>query len=465
MLMTLFACGGGGGGGSSNRAPVANAGAAQTVASGATVMLNGSASSDPDGSISALPVVPDQRHRGVHFQCRQRAGQLRGAGRYVGNTLTFSLVVTDNQGQSSTAASVTITVSPPAGDACGHRALFTARQSSFTTAVKLNYASPVFMPARGVVVRVLDANTQAVLASGVTLDDGSYSLNVPGNTSVTVQVEARLLRDTALPLPRWNIRVQNGTGSTLTPYRYTGAVINSTGGSGNVDIPLGINSSGAATGTRASGPFAILDTIYTALQAAITAMPTANFPALYVDWGAQTEGSILHDQFGGAYRVAGGPDRRHRRIRPAGHRARVRPLPAVLVSRDPTAWAATMAWGTCWTCAWPSTKGSPPAFAAIALNDQVYYDTFVLPDGSLVGGRLLRRDESRHDTRRADQRGQGCWCNEASVWSLVWDLYDANIDANDGVQLRLSLPIWQAMIGSTQHHVRLCEHLHVTSRR
>jgi hypothetical protein len=48
---------------------------------------------------------------------------------------------------------------------------------------------------------------------------------------------------------------------------------------------LGINAAGAATGTRASAPFAILDTVYQGIQTVIGVASTTNFPALIVSWG------------------------------------------------------------------------------------------------------------------------------------------------------------------------------------
>jgi len=442
-LLTLVACGGGGGGGSSNRAPVANAGMAQTVASGATVNLNSTGSSDPDGSIAA-------------YQWTQTSGpavSISNAGAALtsfvaptvtaATTLTFSLVVTDNQGLNSAASSVTITVSPPAVTLAG--VVRYARAPFDLPTVRLDYANASFLPARGVVVRVLNASTQAVLASGVTLDDGSYSLNVPGNTSVTVQVEARLLRDSSLPLPRWNVRVQDGTGSTLTPYRYTGSAINSTNGNGDVNIPLGISATGAATGTRASGPFAILDTIYTALQAAITAMPAANFPTLYVDWGAQTEGSFFTP--GSGLHIALRADLTEDTdefdqpviAHEFGHY-----LQYSFARSDSL--GGNHGLGDKLDLRVAFNEGFATGFAAIALNDQVYYDTFVRSDGTLDGGGYFIETNPATNPP-GDARGVGCWCNEATVWSLVWDLYDGNVDANDGVALPFSA-IWQAMIGS-----------------
>src|SRR5687767_395096 len=53
-LLALTACGGGGSDPPANISPSANAGSAQTVVAGATVTLNGSSSSDPDGTIAAF---------------------------------------------------------------------------------------------------------------------------------------------------------------------------------------------------------------------------------------------------------------------------------------------------------------------------------------------------------------------------------------------------------------------------
>jgi hypothetical protein len=94
-----------------NQAPTANAGADQAVASNVTVTLDGSHSSDPDGTISTY----------TWSQTSGTAVTLTGNGTahptftspasLTGATLIFSLTVTDNQGASSASPdTVTITV-------------------------------------------------------------------------------------------------------------------------------------------------------------------------------------------------------------------------------------------------------------------------------------------------------------------------------------------------------------------
>lgn len=96
---------------SANRAPVANAGAAQTVSVGSTVTLDGSGSSDPDG----LPLMYQWRFTAIpNGSTSTLAGATTSAPTFVADlqgTYTVELVVSDGL-LTSTAATVTITVGP-----------------------------------------------------------------------------------------------------------------------------------------------------------------------------------------------------------------------------------------------------------------------------------------------------------------------------------------------------------------
>jgi iron transport multicopper oxidase len=101
-----------GGGGTTNLPPTANAGAAATVTAGATVMLDGSGSSDPNGdpitylwSQTGGPAVTLSSTTAV--QPTFTAPSVTST-----TTLTFSLVVSDGSLQSPP-SSVTVTVNPP----------------------------------------------------------------------------------------------------------------------------------------------------------------------------------------------------------------------------------------------------------------------------------------------------------------------------------------------------------------
>ena len=94
-----------------NAPPTANAGPAQTVTSGTTVTLNGSASSDPDGTIASYAWSQAGGSPTVTLTGPATAQPTFLAPTVTSaTTLNFSLVVTDNQGATSAASTVAITV-------------------------------------------------------------------------------------------------------------------------------------------------------------------------------------------------------------------------------------------------------------------------------------------------------------------------------------------------------------------
>jgi hypothetical protein len=307
------------------------------------------------------------------------------------------------------------------------------------------YATPIQQPARGVIVRALNASTLAVLATGSTNDLGNYSLSVAANTSITIEVVARLLRDASQPLPRWDVRVQDGTSGT-NPYTFTDpASFNSSAGTAhNVAIPTGISAAGVATGTRASAPFAILDTVYQGIQTIVGVAPTSNFPALIVDWGSQATGTFFFS--GNPQYIALMSDLatdtdefdQHVIAHEFGHyienhfsRAdNIGGPHGVGDKLDPR-----VAFG----------EGFGYAFAAIVLNDPVARDS-ANDNGDLWSG-VFNVETNPSTTPVGGNDNYGCWCSESSVWSILWDLSDSAADANDGVALGFQ-PIWDVLTGA-----------------
>lgn len=305
----------------------------------------------------------------------------------------------------------------------------------------LNYAGTIMQPARGVTVRALQASNQAVLATGTTSATGAYSLSVPANTSITIQVMASMQRDATQPLPRWNVRVQNGAG-TLGAYAYTGPAFNSSAGSHNIQIPTGISASGTTTGVRASGPFAILDTIYTAMQFIIAVEPQASFPALVVDWGSQNEGTFF--SAAPPQRIALMADLtedtdefdQHVVAHEFGHYMEFNFSRADNIGGSHglgDRLDKRVAFG----------EGFGYAFAAMVLGDPIARDSFFF-NGSQVAFRF-----NVETNPPAGGGGAGCWCSESSVWSILWDLFDADSDTNDNVTLGFE-PIWSVLKGAQQ---------------
>ncbi len=106
----------GGPGGTSNRAPVANAGADQSVTAGSSVQLNGAGSSDPDGD--AITFAWTQAAGPAVSLSSSTVANPTFTAPAAGTSVTFTLVVRDGS-LSSSPDSVTITVpaAPPANRA------------------------------------------------------------------------------------------------------------------------------------------------------------------------------------------------------------------------------------------------------------------------------------------------------------------------------------------------------------
>jgi hypothetical protein len=436
--LVLAACGGGGDSAQqpANVAPTARAEAIPSVSAGAAVTLKGTASSDSDGSIASYTWTQVSGMAVSLSNTTSAEPGFTAPAVSVVSTLTFSLVVADNRGAVSAASTVTITVMPVATNVSVTGMVRFARVShSATFPNGLNYASPTMRPARGVIVRALDPGTQALLASTTTDASGNYSLTFASNINVILQVVAQMQRGSSQPLPRWDVRVQNGTAGNA-PYTHTTASFNSSSGVQNIDIPIGINSAGAATDVRASGPFAILDTVYTAIQKVLTAAPTANFPELVIDWGVQAEGTHFtitngvqniallsdlsedtdeFDQHTVAHEFGHYIEHNFSRADSIGGR---HALGEKLDMR--------VAFG----------EGFGYAFAAIVLDDPVVRDSFVNA-GTQVSSTF---------NVETNPGASGCWCSESSVFSILWDLYDTVPDGSDSISVPFAA-IWEVLIG------------------
>lgn len=302
----------------------------------------------------------------------------------------------------------------------------------------LDYANPQPQPARGVQVRALNASTQAVLASGSTNENGVYSLQVQGGTSIVVQVVAQMLRDTSQPVPRWDIRVQDGRGGSAQPYTYNTPAFDSSSGQRNINIPSGIGANGMATGTRASGPFAVLDTLYKSVQAVLTVEPQAVLAPLLVDWGSQDGGSYFAAQGNTQWialnwNLAEDTEEfdEHVIAHEFGHYLEYN------FSRSDSL-GGEHALGDRLDLRVAFSEGFGYAFAAYALDDPVIRDSY-------VNNNQQAEARANVETNPVGSVGSGgCWCSESSVWSILWDIVDTASDGSDTLSLGFA-PIWAAM--------------------
>src|SRR5690349_16533893 len=112
--LILAACGGGSSAdnSSTNIIPTADAGAGQAANSGSSVTLDGSRSKDPDGFIASYAWTQTGGSPTVTLSSTSAAQPTFTAPTVNAlTTLTFSLVVTDGTGKTSTAATTTVSIS------------------------------------------------------------------------------------------------------------------------------------------------------------------------------------------------------------------------------------------------------------------------------------------------------------------------------------------------------------------
>jgi hypothetical protein len=298
----------------------------------------------------------------------------------------------------------------------------------------LDYANPVMQPARGVTVRALLAGTLTVLAAGSTDANGIYSLQVPADTNVAIQVVAQMQRGSPASLPHWDVRVQNGL-STASPYTFISASFGSSTGGLDVDIPSGLSASGAVTDVRASAPFAILDTIYTAIQTVLTVEPQIHMPALLVDWGSQTGGTYFgadgtRQWIALGWNLNEDTDEfdQHVIAHEFGHYLEHN------FSRSDSV-GGSHGLGDWLDPRLAFSEGFGYAFAAIVSGEQVMRDSFVF-NGNHV--------DAAFNVELNPVGTHACWCSETSVWSMLWDLYDDVDDGADAVSVGFAA-LWDAM--------------------
>ena len=140
----------------------------------------------------------------------------------------------------------------------------------------LNHANIMAKAARGVTVQALDMNG-SVLDTGCTDKDGMYALIVPKTATMRVQVLAQL-RSTS---PTWDVEVRDNTNQSAL-YTLVGDLLSSSS-TRNMRAASGWGGS-SYTDLRAAAPFAILDSIYVALQSLVAVDGNISVSALDVHW-------------------------------------------------------------------------------------------------------------------------------------------------------------------------------------
>jgi len=446
-----------------NQVPIANAGSDRTVAELTTVSLNGTGT-DANGDA-------------LSYGWRQTAGSpvsLTGADSAVASflapdvvanspeTLTFELTVSD--GMASATDTVIITVQEPNGVV----SVFGRVNYEFVPPAAncrgLDFNDTVVRPIRGATVQLIDTLSDSVIASTVADGEGKYAFaGIDADITVRLRVRAELKKTTGSS--RWDVDVRDNVdrGPNPPPLSQRPLYVIESGnfGTGSTDVNRNLTATTGWTGSsygesRAAAPFAILDTIYSAMQFVLTADADAVFPPLDAFWSV--ENSLFTD--GTTDIDAGELPASFYSSNPDGDIVANPSLFLLGDASDDTEefddHVIAHEWGHYFEDNFSRSdspggahtigdrldprlafgEGWATAFAAMALDEPLYCDTGVpgTAEGFGIGA----------ETGSYDGRG---WYDEISALRFIYDLYDTNDDDGDDTVAIGWQPIFDVLTG------------------
>ena len=306
----------------------------------------------------------------------------------------------------------------------------------------LDYAGTVSLPIRGAVVEAVNSSGR-ILASSVSKSDGSYELALDAGVEARLQVKAQLLSAEAA---KWNFQVTDNTQQN-TVYALQGSLASTGSNTAQIrDLHAPHGWTGQSYGTeRAAAPFAILDSVYGAVQAFAAIDPNIEFPPLELHWsennitvrGDRTLGHIgtsfyLPNEDSGAIFILGQENAdtdeydHHVIIHEWGHyfehqMSRTDSIGGLhsLNDRLDARVAFSEGWGN--------------ALSAIITGDPVYRDSSGTQQAAGFSYDL--------ESRRVSNPG---WFNEGSIGAIIYDIYDSRTDDFDNISAGLS-PLYNVM--------------------
>lgn len=310
----------------------------------------------------------------------------------------------------------------------------------------LDYANTLEQPIRGAVIEAV-SESGAILASSVLDDSGSYAFTVDSNTELRVQIKSQLLSDDAA---KWNFSVTDNTQENQL-YALQGSLANSgTNSHQTRDLHAPHGWTGQSYGDpRAAAPFAILDSVYLAAQTFSEIDPNIDFPSLEIRWsslnktltGNKALGQIGTSAYfpeidGGTIYILGEEGRdtdeydSHVILHEWGHYFEHRlsrtdsigGLHSLNDRLDPRV-AFSEAWGN--------------ALSAILTGDPVYRDSSGAKQASGFSFDL-----------EAGQVINPGWFSQASIGSILYDIFDDSSDGADRLSAGLA-PLYSVMRSDT----------------
>ena len=286
----------------------------------------------------------------------------------------------------------------------------------------LNYSNITKETAKQVLVEAID-RSENLVDSTFTDDNGHYILsNIPTNSDLKIRIYAKMKKKN-----RWDMKVIDNTNRDAL-YSIEGSFSNTA--LSNSSRSLLIPSS-----NQSSPPFAILDSIYSAMSKVLAVDSTVNFPVLKINWSVNniTSGTyydgvdniiLQGDQQGDSDEYDD-----HIVIHEWGHYfersfSRADNIGGQHGSGEDL--DIRVAFG----------EGFGNAFSAIVTDNPLYFDTM----GS--SGWNMNIEDATHETPG--------WFSEASIQRILYDLYDSNNDGKDKLSLGFK-PIYETLVNGERN--------------
>ena len=323
-----------------------------------------------------------------------------------------------------------------------------------TNHIGLDYRAIKKEPSKWVDVRIIAKNGD-VFGHTFTDENGNYHFNeLPSAKDVKIQVRAKMLH---AGTPSWKVEVLDNTNlgknNKAALYVMQGDVFSTGENNSTHDLHAEsgwVNGRGY-TSIRAAAPFAILDTIQSAMKKVLSAEKNASFPPLQVFWSkknTRANGEVKYGQIGTSYY-------QNRKLYILGD--------DVLDTDEYDTHIIAHEWGHYYEDTFsrsdsiggshdPKEKldirlafseGWGNAFSAMALDDPIYFDTGT----PLAGNGFLMNMEDRQTGRHEKVDG---WFSEASIQHILYDIYDSHSDGPDTVSLGFA-PIHEVMTHAQKH--------------
>jgi hypothetical protein len=312
----------------------------------------------------------------------------------------------------------------------------------------LDYANTTQKKVRGAVVKIIDASGNA-LATTTTDANGAYDVTVTG-TSVKVRVYAQMYKAVQNGEASWNFQVKDNTDSSSL-YVMEGSLAylgTSSTQTRNLRAPSGWGGS-SYSGSRVAAPFAILDVVYKAVDKIKTAQSDAVFPALDIFWsknniaatGDINLGQITTSHFNGTSLFILGKEN-----------SDTDEYDSAVVAHEWSHYYEAMfsrsdsiggqhGEGDMLDIRLAFGEGFGTAVGCMIIDSSLYRDS--------LGDRQSRLAVSE-DLEAGGSRSNPGWYSEASIYSILYDIYDAHNDAGDTLSLGFT-PIHKVLIDAQKN--------------